>query len=101
MNKITLWKINDSLTKMSEWSFPEYRKYSNDSSYFRIHSETYFEEIKKMPGGLRHYVFKARILPDRNYIADMLHCAGQSWVIIEASEYEEKDQEVNSSSASR
>ena len=101
MNKITSSKINESLTKMSDLAFPQYRKYTNDSSFFKIHSREYFEEVKKMPGGMRLYSFQARILPDRHYIMDMLECAHGSWSVISEKEYLTALQEVNSSSASK
>lgn len=72
-----------------KFSFPVFRKYLNNASYFKIFSADEFEEIKKMPGGYSLFKFKAKILPDRNFIHDMLNNSDLHWVNIEQSEYEE------------
>lgn len=69
--------------------FPVFRKYRNDSSFFKILSAEEFEEIKKMPKGYGLFNFKAKILPDFNYIHDMLYDFHLHWVEIEESEYQE------------
>jgi hypothetical protein len=51
--------------------YPQYRKYKNNQSYFKIKSATEFEEIKLENKVWKIYYFKAAILPDRNYILDM------------------------------
>ena len=63
----------------SEITFPIYRKYKNDKSFFKIISETEFEEIKflKEKGELHH--FKAKILPDFNFIFDMINDFDTYW----------------------
>lgn len=73
---------------MKSFSFPQYRMYTNGASYFRINSMEHFDEIKKMPFGFTHYSFQVRILPDRNYIHDMLNCDNNYWVEISESEFE-------------
>ena len=79
------------------YKFPQYRKYSNSASYFRIDSSVYFDELKKMPGGFVHYGFQVKILPDRNYIMDMLNCEKGYWVEISADEYEQINAGLNKS----
>jgi hypothetical protein len=69
--------------------FPVFRKYKNDSSFFKILSADEFEEIKKLPKGYGLFKFKAKILPDRNYIHDMLYDFHLHWLEIEEMEYEE------------
>lgn len=51
--------------------YPQYRKYKNNQSYFKIKSATEFEEMKLENKVWKIYYFKASILPDRNYILDM------------------------------
>ena len=68
-------------------TFPVYRKYLNDSSFFKIASLEEFEEIKKDPSGYKLYKFKAKILPDRNYIQDMLFDYKLNWKEIEEEEF--------------
>ncbi len=74
------------LTNMST-VFPAYRKYTNNSSFFKILSEEEFEEIKKLPVGYELFTFKAKILPDRNYIWDMLYDFQLHWEEISEEEY--------------
>ena len=71
-----------------QFSFPQFRKYTNGASFFRVDSPEHFDELKKMPSGFVQYSFQARILPDRNYIMDMLNCDSNYWVKISKSDYE-------------
>lgn len=71
----------------TEVKFPIYRKYHNGASYFKIFSESLFEEIKKEPGGYRVYEFEARILPDRNFLYDMIYNYQAHWQEIDEGEY--------------
>ena len=52
--------------------FPVYLKYKNNASFFKIISFEELEELKYTGKILELYHFKAKILPDRNYIADLL-----------------------------
>ena len=57
---------------MSE-RFPQYRKYSNNRNFFKISSAADFEEISfigSRPILRQHH---ATILPDRNFIRDLLN----------------------------
>lgn len=58
---------------MSQITFPTYRKYKNNKNFFKIISQDEFEEISFI--GTKVIVTKhlAKILPDRNLIADLLH----------------------------
>lgn len=66
--------------------FPQFRKYPNNKSFFKVFSEQEFEEIQVL--GSHYFInrVKARILPDRNFIADMIK-AESNWVKIKAEEY--------------
>jgi hypothetical protein len=59
--------------------YPQYRKYKNGKSYFRIFSPASFEEIQIL--GTFHILhrFEAKILPDRNLIYDMTFDYASSW----------------------
>ena len=69
-------------------SYPQYRKYSNNKSYYKIISPEEFEEIQLLGGKITLHEFKAKILPDRNYIADLTFDYHNHWEVIEANEYE-------------
>jgi len=66
--------------------FPKYRKYPNNKSYFKVLSTEAFEEIQVI--GKKYFLttVEAKILPDRNFIFDMIE-ANDHWIEIDASEY--------------
>lgn len=68
--------------------YPQYRKYSNNKSYFKVLSPTEFEEIKVTGNNKSIHLFEAKILPDRNLIYDMTFDYDNFWVKIEKAEYE-------------
>lgn len=47
-----------------------------------------FEEIKIVGEKYFLYQFTARILPDRNFISDMLHNYNDNWDVITETEYD-------------
>jgi hypothetical protein len=53
--------------------FPQYRKYSNGQSYFKIVSETELTELKIFGSLFEIHHINAKILPERVMIADLLH----------------------------
>lgn len=71
---------------MSE--FPQYRKYKNESSWFRIRDAEHFEEIKRIGDHYYYFRFDAKILPDRNFIQDLLYHYHESCLVPEAEEFE-------------
>jgi len=68
--------------------YPQYRKYSNSKSYFKIISNSHFEEIQVLGDKLTLHNFKAKILPDRNYIFDLTFNYNPHWIKIDQAEYE-------------
>ena len=68
--------------------FPQYRKYANSKAYFKILSNSSFEEINFV--GKKSFIqkYEAKILPDRNRISDMLQMRNGHWVLCEAEEFE-------------
>ena len=68
-------------------AFPVYRKYPHNRTYFKIYSETEFEEIQLIGKYYQIKLNKATILPDRNFIYDMLHDYQNNWIEISAEEY--------------
>ena len=71
-----------------ETEFPQYRKYRNNRSYFRILSPAKWEEIQLIGNKITVNTFEVKILPDRNFINDMLYDYENHWVKIDAAEYE-------------
>lgn len=74
---------------MNQITFPAYRKYKNNKNFFKIINENEFEEISFI--GKKAIVIKhlARILPDRNLIADLLHDVGNTSELSSQEEYEQ------------
>lgn len=69
--------------------FPVYRKYANNKSYFKITSETRFDELKVTGKLIERYPFEAKIYPDRVFIQDMLAMENDHWIESSEKEFEE------------
>lgn len=68
-------------------NFPVYRKYPDNRSFFAIYNENEFEEIKLLGNFYSVHRIKATILPERNYISDMLNLHNNHWVESSESEF--------------
>ena len=68
--------------------FPQYRKYKNGKSFFKIMSMNKFVEIQMIGNQFLKHEIEAKILPDRNYIHDMLNNYTQNWDLITAEEFD-------------
>jgi len=69
-------------------TFPQFLKYSNNKSYFKIHSLTQWEELQVIGNKVIVSVFEVKILPDRNFMNDMLSNEGNRWMVVSEAEYE-------------
>lgn len=54
--------------------FPQYRKLSNDRSYYRINSNDHFDEIQKLGDRVFLHSIKAEKYPEKLRIMEMLDC---------------------------
>ena len=70
--------------------FPVYRKYAHNRTFFKITSAHEFEELQIIGHSYSIHHIKAKILPDRNFISDMLFDYQKNWQAIEQAEYENK-----------
>jgi hypothetical protein len=72
---------------MNKVIFPTYRKYKNNKNFFKISNENEFEEISFI--GNKAIVIKhiAKILPDRNFISDLIHDVGNTCELSTEEEY--------------
>lgn len=68
--------------------FPLYRKYNNNRSYFKIVDNNHFVELKLTGNLVEKHLFEAKILPDRNFIQDMISLHDGHWEAIDEEEYE-------------
>jgi len=69
-------------------NFPQFRKYKNDLSYFKIDSNEHFTEWKKMTNSWEEIQIEATILPDRVFITDMLEENSPYWDTISENEFD-------------
>ena len=70
--------------------YPQYRKYKNNHSYFKIGSKEDLEELKIMGSRYQVYTLKAKILPERVLISDLLEPENAYCDVITAEDYEAK-----------
>lgn len=68
-------------------TFPQYRKYKNNKHFFKIISHEVFEEISFIGNKPIIHTITAKILPDRNFIADLLNDVGNTAEMSTAEEY--------------
>ena len=73
-----------------ETSYPQYRKYLNNKSFFNIVSPTEWEEIQIIGSRYLLNTFTVKILPDRNFMQDMTFDYKDNWDVISEAEYEQK-----------
>ena len=74
--------------------FPQYRKYKNIETYFKIISEKEFEEISSLGSNYVKHSIVAKQYPEMLRIKDMLNCEGGTWEIIEAAVYLKKEPHI-------
>ena len=67
--------------------FPQYRKYSNGRSYFKVVSEKEFEELQFIGDSLVWHRVVAKQYPEMRTIKDMLELHEGRWEEIDAIEY--------------
>jgi hypothetical protein len=71
-----------------ERSFPLYRKYPNNKSYFKVLTELHFIELQIIGKYFRMEEFVAKIMPDRYLVSDMIDLSQGFWVSSSEEEYE-------------
>jgi len=65
--------ILNYVDEMTEMKFPVYRKYINRETYFKIESLESFEEIRSLGTKWIIETHPVKILPDRNFVHDLLN----------------------------
>jgi len=78
----------------SSITYPQFRKYKNNKSFFKLCSNSEFEEIQVLGNTYSLHFFKATILPDRNLIYDLTFDYHNYCDVISGDEYEEIKQKV-------
>jgi hypothetical protein len=75
--------------------FPQYRRYKNGKSYFCFFSPDSFEELQSIGSKWFCEMYSAKILPDRNFIMDMLYDYVDFADVVRAEEYLEIKQKAS------
>lgn len=70
-------------------SFPQYRKYRNNKHFFKIISETEFDEVSFIGSKIMIANHVATIFPDKMFIQDLLFDVGKTSEISSQKEYED------------
>lgn len=74
-------------------NFPQYRKYKNIETYFKIISEKEFEELSLLGNKFVKHSIEAKQYPEILRIMDMLNCEGGVWEIVEQTLYLYKEKQ--------
>ena len=74
--------------------FPQYRKYKNIETYFKIISEKEFEELSLFGAKFVKHLIVAKQYPEMLRIREMLSCEAGIWEVVEEKEYKNKKKEV-------
>ncbi len=69
-------------------SYPQYRKYPHERTFFKIISPDEWEEIQVMGSKYSIHQFKVSLFSDRNYLHDLTFDYEKNWVEIKEDEYE-------------
>lgn len=72
---------------ISDITYPQYRKYPHERTYFKIISSVEWEELHISKDKATTHSFTAKILPDRNYIYDLTFDYKKNWIAIDEKEY--------------
>ena len=83
-----IYDENLTLVLPPKFFFPTYRKYKNNKNFFIFFNENEFEEISFIGSKVVVTKHLAKILPDRNLIADLLHDVGNTSELSSEEEYE-------------
>lgn len=72
---------------MQNITYPQFRKYPHNKTYFKIISPEKWEELHITGNKCIVHSFVAKILPDRNYVYDLTFDYERHWLKIEEEEY--------------
>ena len=68
-------------------NYPVYRKYPHGKTFFKIISQSEFEELQIIGNHYSIITLTAKILPERNYIYDLTFDYQGHWEVIDEQEY--------------
>ncbi len=71
-----------------KYDFPQYRKLSNEKSYYRIESLEDVNELQKIGDRWTEHNLHAKILPERLHISDILDGSNGVYLTITQEEFD-------------
>lgn len=71
-------------------SYPIFRKYADDLTYFKITSDSEFQELKRQGKYYSLSNFRCKIHPDRVFHNELINCSDGFIVLSNESEYLQK-----------
>ena len=71
-----------------KYDFPQYRKISNEKSFYLIESLVVAHELQRIGDRWTEHTLQAKILPERLHISDMLDGANGVYLTITKEEFE-------------
>ncbi len=69
-------------------NYPLYRKYADGKTFFKITSGSSFDELKILGIYYSIHSFEAKILPDRNFIFDLISCEPVGIIEVTENDYQ-------------
>ena len=75
--------------------FPQYRKYKNKNTFYKIVSEKEFEEISFIGSKGFKFTIIAQQYPEMLRIQDMIACLNDTWEPIEQQNYEQQKNSIS------
>lgn len=80
---------------MNETTFPIYCEINSGASFFVIHSTEELTEFQKLGSRYLKHTLKAKILPERLLISDMIENEGNRWPRMSKATFEKHVKEAN------
>jgi hypothetical protein len=71
-------------------TYPVYRRYPHGNTWFKVLAEDQFEELQVLGKHFSLSMHQASILPDFNYINDLVHDYEPYWEPVTALQWDEK-----------
>jgi len=77
------------------FSYPQFRKNITEKNYYQITSPHHVIEWQKLGSGWIRHELQARILPERLLVEDLLACANEHYLAIDAVEFSKAVGEIS------
>ena len=76
------------MSDKKSWDFPQYRKYKELNTWYKISGINEFSEIKQVGEGYLMVKVEAQIYPEKLRVQDMLNCHEGRWEELSEEEWQ-------------